>query len=877
MERSTITKSIASIKSNIILLESSTTKTVYENLESLLTLHQIENIFLMPTENQYAEFVKFLAERWQRIRGTALCYTLAPNHPVNKLCIDIAKKISPLPHSPEYINQLADKQGPYFLLMPSLLIGTDVYGENIHLLEFHEFILSDGEQFFIPIQQCLTDASLSDHGDLRHQCKIHGENPLSTGEIQRLRNHSVVVNQAYQALVRFNQCRIHGFDLPAKLTKLAASLRSGGARASGSEYNAGAASNIGIIEFYQYWDGLSSDEKEESFAQYPELRDILGRLFRPKDAEYTQVSFCVELLAGSLDTLIQRLSRDANFEVQQRSLDLALRQLEGFFRSSKIDYNADTKHLITIPGVLPIIYDLPLDIQEQLLKNSCGHTKLLNLILKTNSNMLTEISLYPEDKSMVRQLRFEGELKNPLIVRAARNGEFPFVKYLINDVGVDIDAVDANGNSALSWAAYSGFYEIVEHLFASGANINLQGFHQNTPLLNAALQKRTEVVQLLMARGARLDIRNVRQCNILDFAIESLRRVSNIGEFENFLLDTTLAHMVLLPFNVQEECLKLHGFENVLQFTVIHRPELLPHLFAVLDATGNPMLKMQQLMVPNEFGTYLLHMAVYNDSMKSVRDLLNAGFDINTQNCFSGCTALHEAIMADNYQMTWDLLNSEHYIDISVRDFSDKSVLDYALAKHSNDYVSCISFYIQTLAPMVQTKLIYQMYWYQPVFWNEFIIQKHLDSLLGLFNLTDCTELNQYVKKTFDDVKYQEHLNNLVKMCKKYENSKDEHVADIAKQLLLDLFKAHNNLRFDKKNPWPEKIEEFKRSCLDAIETAKPFLKNNWEWVNVLASFVLMILTLPVSLPLYAMGFFSLQTHSNQTIDNFRQDLLLMV
>jgi hypothetical protein len=116
-------------------------------------------------------------------------------------------------------------------------------------------------------------------------------------------------------------------------------------------------------------------------------------------------------------------------------------------------------------------------------------------------------------------------------------------------------------------------------------------------------------------------------------------------------------------------------------------------------------------------------------------------------------------------------------------------------------------------------------------------------------------------------------MNNVVKMCKKYTKSKDENVAYIAKQLLLDLFRANNKLCFDRKNI-TQKIQEFKHSCLDAIETAKPNLKNHWEWLNVLASFVLMILTLPVSLPLYAMGFFSLQTYTNQTINDFRQDLL---
>ncbi len=869
---------IASIRLNSRLLESSTSKTIYENLESLLTVNQVENILVMPDENQAAEFKKFLAERWQRIRGTALCYTLAPNRLINQLCIDIAKEISPLPESSEGINDLEDRAGPYFLLMPSLDKDKDVYGNNIHLLNLHEFILSDGEHTVIPIVECLRQATLSDHGVLRHMCEINNSYPiLSVGEIRRLQQHSTNVNQTYQVALRFNHFRLHGPDLPAKLTRLASFLRSGGVHASGSEYNAGEASNVGIAEFYQYWDGLSKFEKDQFCELYPEIRDILGRLFRPKDAAYVEVSFCVELLANSLDTLVQRLNRDINFQTQQEVFSNALQELQRFLARVKDSYEADTKHLISIPHVLPTIYCFSLEEQQQLLKDTGRHTSLLNFILSTNYSMLTEITLRAEDKLLIQDLRLDGELATPMIVKAAKTGQLFLVKYLINNVGVDIDAFDTKGDSALSWAAYHGHYEIVEFLLTKEANINIQGYYQNTPLLNALLQKHMEVIQLLVARGARLDIRNVSQWNIFDCAIECMSDPSNIGEFEHVLMDTILLKMVLLPLDIQKECLQRHSLETVLQFTIIYRSQLLPTLLAELEAAGGYTFKMQQLMAPNEWGGYLLHMAVHNDSIEAAKALLDGGFDINAQN-LSGCTALHEAILSENSSISRDLLNylsthPEHFLDISIRDFDDKTILDYALDRPHSEHATYISSYLKTLEPMVQKKLIYQMYWSQPHFWNNFIDEKSVDSLLELFDLTDFNGENQQLENLFENTNYQEHMNNVVKMCKKYTKSKDENVAYIAKQLLLDLFRANNKLCFDRKNI-TQKIQEFKHSCLDAIETAKPTLKNHWEWLNVLASFVLMILTLPVSLPLYAMGFFSLQTYTNQTINDFRQDLL---
>jgi len=221
VKREIMNEKIALIKSNARLLQSSTDKSFYENLESLLTVNQVETILKMPKEKQAAEFVKFLDERWQRIRGTALCYTLAPNHHVNKLCIDIAREIEHLPE----INEMTERKGLYFLLMTSLVKFTDIYGNNIHSLNLHQFILSDGEHTIIPLKKCLKQATISDDGVLRHLFEINGEYPkLSDNEIRRLQQHSTVVNQTYQAVLRFNLFRLHGDHLSAKLNRLASSI-----------------------------------------------------------------------------------------------------------------------------------------------------------------------------------------------------------------------------------------------------------------------------------------------------------------------------------------------------------------------------------------------------------------------------------------------------------------------------------------------------------------------------------------------------------------------------------------------------------------------------------------------------------------------------
>jgi hypothetical protein len=65
----------------------------------------------------------------------------------------------------------------------------------------------------------------------------------------------------------------------------------------------------------------------------------------------------------------------------------------------------------------------------------------------------------------------------------------------------------------------------------------------------------------------------------------------------------------------------------------------------------------------------------------------------------------------------------------------------------------------------------------------------------------------------------------------------------------------------------------FKKMCLDAVEKAKPELSKHRDWPKLLAGLVLALITLPVSLPLYAVGVFSLKTNSAQKLDALEKDM----
>jgi len=75
--------------------------------------------------------------------------------------------------------------------------------------------------------------------------------------------------------------------------------------------------------------------------------------------------------------------------------------------------------------------------------------------------------------------------------------------------GFDVNAVLADGSTALLYAAYNGDAELVQQLLAKGANPNLANEYGAFPLSEAAMQGSAEVVRLLLEHGANPDQGNL--------------------------------------------------------------------------------------------------------------------------------------------------------------------------------------------------------------------------------------------------------------------------------------------------------------------------------------------------------------------------------
>ena len=117
-----------------------------------------------------------------------------------------------------------------------------------------------------------------------------------------------------------------------------------------------------------------------------------------------------------------------------------------------------------------------------------------------------------DDAGLVRQLVLEGVDPNarevergPALVMAASENSFAALAALLEAPGLDLEAVNANGETALMMAAFRGHDPSVRMLIAKGAAVNRSGW---TPLHYAAANGHTNAVNLLIASGASLDARS---------------------------------------------------------------------------------------------------------------------------------------------------------------------------------------------------------------------------------------------------------------------------------------------------------------------------------------------------------------------------------
>lgn len=81
------------------------------------------------------------------------------------------------------------------------------------------------------------------------------------------------------------------------------------------------------------------------------------------------------------------------------------------------------------------------------------------------------------------------------------DGDITTVKRLL-DTGRDVNQITEEGESLLSLACASGYFELAQLLLVMRANLEERGLKDTTPLMEAANAGYCDIVKLLLTHGA---------------------------------------------------------------------------------------------------------------------------------------------------------------------------------------------------------------------------------------------------------------------------------------------------------------------------------------------------------------------------------------
>lgn len=109
-------------------------------------------------------------------------------------------------------------------------------------------------------------------------------------------------------------------------------------------------------------------------------------------------------------------------------------------------------------------------------------------------------------------------LKNSPLHLAAKNGQIEVVRTLASTPGIDRDAVDYCGYTALHCAAFTNAGHIIAILLQHGWAIDARSDHGSTPLLTAAFRNCIDAARALVEGGADLNLRDQDGSTVLDLA-----------------------------------------------------------------------------------------------------------------------------------------------------------------------------------------------------------------------------------------------------------------------------------------------------------------------------------------------------------------------
>jgi ankyrin repeat protein len=116
------------------------------------------------------------------------------------------------------------------------------------------------------------------------------------------------------------------------------------------------------------------------------------------------------------------------------------------------------------------------------------------------------------------------------LMRAAKLGRLDIVDELLA-LGVELNALNADGCNALWLACYNGSHKLIERLIDAGVSIDQQNGNGASALMYVSSNSKPDLVKLLLEKGANPKLKNFDDFSALDLAasLECLKLLRKVA------------------------------------------------------------------------------------------------------------------------------------------------------------------------------------------------------------------------------------------------------------------------------------------------------------------------------------------------------------